>query len=163
MARRQYPHLTDALARQLASIPMTGGLYHPCRATLRDGSVVDCVYLAEAGPWFAAWGIWPEDDRGKDSIDIRDVVEIADSPSRLPAPFADRLYEAGESGMGYTVFTVLFRDGATMAVGTGNAVDFVDYPEGQSSETVVDVVSHAGRDDPRLQKAPDYFWCLFER
>ncbi|MCI3135027.1 hypothetical protein [Phenylobacterium aquaticum] len=64
--------------------------------------------------------------------------------------------------MGYTIFTVRFRDGSSIAVGTGNAVDFIDYPEGQSPEAVVGVLPHVGRDDPHLRSGPTYWWCLYE-
>lgn len=158
---RRYPPLSKDLAAQVASVPLTDGLYHPCSVILDDGCLVDRVYLAAAEPWFRTWGIWPEDDSGKRSVDIRRVASINESPSRLPARFADELYKAGESGMGYTIFTVRFRDGSSMAVGTGNAVDFIDYPDGQSPQTVVDVLPHIGRDDPHLRSGPEYYWCLY--
>jgi hypothetical protein len=40
-------------------------------------------------------------------VAIQDVTQIADSPVRLPAELANQLYAAGESGMGYVVFTVV--------------------------------------------------------
>jgi hypothetical protein len=129
---------------------------------LKDGSSLDRVYIVDAQPWFEQWGVWPEQDSAKFSLSIRDVARILDSPSRLPARFANQIYEAGESGMGYTIFTVKFRDGTSTAVGTGNAVDFIEYPDGQSPQTVVAVLPHVGRDDPKLRSGPDYRWCLFE-
>ena len=114
-----------------------------------------CCLFALAGM------VWPEDDPGKKSIDIRDVADIKDSPSRLPVQFARKLYEAGESGMGYTVFTVSFSDGSHQAYVTGNAIDFIEYPDGQTPATVVDVLPHVGRADPNQRNGPDYFWCLY--
>lgn len=160
---RRFPLLTEALAIQLSAIPQTDDLYYPCIATLRDGAVLDCVYLAEARPWFRAWGVWPQEDAAKRFIDLNEVVALSDSPSRLPPRFANELYRSGESGMGYTIFTVRFRDGSSMAVSTGNAVDFVDFPPGQSPQTITAVFPHVGRDDPGLRPAPHYRWCLFER
>jgi hypothetical protein len=159
---RRYPTLSPRLARQLSAVPASGGIYHPCSVVLNDGTVKDRVYVVAAAPWFRDWGIWPEDDRGKRSVDIRTVASINDSPSRLPARFADELYKAGESGMGYTIFTVRFRDGSSIAVGTGDAVDFIDYPDGQSPQTVVGVLPHVGRDDRHLRSGPEYWWCLYE-
>lgn len=158
----RYQSLSHDLARQLSTVPVSGGIYYPCSVVLSDGTVKDRVYLVEAGPWFRYWGVWPEDDRGKQSVDFKMVTSIKDSPSRLPARFANELYNAGESGMGYTIFTVRFRDGSSIAVGTGNAVDFIDYPEGQSPETVVGVLPHIGRNDPHLRSGPKYWWCLYE-
>lgn len=162
MDGQRYPALPANLAAQLADVEQTDGLYWPCMVTLHDGSVLDRVYLAEAQPWFRLWGAWPDDDRGKQSLDMRGVASIADSPSRLPAALAEKVYAFGESGMGYVIFTVRFRDGTHMAVANGNAVDFVSYPPGQSRDTVVDVLPDVGRHDPGLQQGPDYQWCLFE-
>jgi hypothetical protein len=158
----RYPHLGRELTSQLMAVEESGGLYRPCKVVLNDGSSMDRVYVVDAQPWFEQWGVWPEEDGGKFSLDIRSVVRIADSPSRLPANFANQVYDAGESGMGYTIFTVQFRDGTSMAVGTGNAIDFIEYPHGQSPQTVVGILPHIGREDPKLRSGPDYRWCLFD-
>jgi hypothetical protein len=157
---RRYPPLSAVLADQLAAIESCCG-YFPVTDSLSDGSARDRVYLAEASNWIARWGVWPDEDHGKGEVCITDVVAIADSPSRLPAQFANALYQAGESGMGYTIFTVQFRDGSEMAVVTGNALDFVDYPPGQSETTVVGVLPHIGRNNPARRNGPDNTWCLF--
>jgi hypothetical protein len=158
----RYPPLSRELRQQLMAVEESGRLYRPCMVALKDGSSMDRVYVVDAKPWFRQWGVWPEDDSGKISLDVRSVARIGDSPSRLPAKFANQIYNAGESGMGYTIFTVQFRDGTSMAVGTGDAVDFIDYPEGQSPQTVVGVLPHVGRGDPKLRSGPDYRWCLFD-
>lgn len=161
--KRNYPVLSAELARQLALVPVSNAYYHPSVVTLRDGRVVDRVYVADAKRWIMDWGVWPENDRGKRSLDIMLVASIADSPTRLPAHFADEIYRAGESGMGYTIFTVRFQDGTSVAIGTGNAIDFINYPEGQSPDTIASVLPHVGRADPHILKAPEYTWCLFDR
>ena len=161
MRTKLYPSLASRLKKQLSSVASADGISSPCSIVTHSGRMVDRVYVAAANPWFAQWGVWPEDDPGKQSIDIRDVAAIKDSPLRLPVQFARKLYEAGESGMGYTVFTVAFSDGSHQAYVTGNAVDFVEYPVGQSPSTVVDVLPHIGRADPNQRNGPDYFWCLF--
>ena len=161
--RRTFPSLPDRLRAQLEAVEPSGGgyepVYAPCEVVLRDGSVRDRVYLCEAQPWFDHWGVWPDDDPGKSSVAINDVMEVRDSPSRLPARFANELYQAGESGMGYTIFTVHFDDGASAAYLTGNAVDFITYPGGQGTSNVVRVSPHEGRD--AYQAGPEYAWCLF--
>jgi hypothetical protein len=159
---RRFPALPDTLRDQLSKIaPSDGGLYRPCQVKLRSGRVVDRVYFAEAERWFRTWGVWPEEDSGKQWLDVGEVACAEESPSRLPPKFANQLYDAGESGMGYIVFVVCFCDGAQAPFVTGNAVDFIDYPTGQSAATVASVIPHAGRDEPSLQNAPDYFWCLY--
>jgi hypothetical protein len=57
---------------------------------------------------------------------------------------------------------VTFRDGSQQAFGSGNAIDFIVYPPGQSKETVVEVIPHLGREDPGRQSAQDYYWCLVD-
>jgi len=100
-------------------------LCYPCRVTLRTGPTLDTVYIEPELPYLRAWGIHPEDDRAKQSIRIENVMKVEDSPTRLPARFANEIYRHRESGMGYTVFAVIFADGSRPACITGNAVDFI--------------------------------------
>ena len=127
---------------------------------MRDGTVFQCVYVVPEGPYIKVWGIYPQHDPGKSYISVSDVEAFAASPSRLPAQFANKLYENGESGMGYTIFTVVFSDGSRQAYGTGNAVDFIRYPKGKSQSDIQDVLPHEGRDAEPMS-SPEYYWCLF--
>jgi len=158
---RSYPRLPSHLEAQLKSVPASGGYYRPCDVTMQDGSVVKRVYLVPADRYIVEWGIWPGEDSAKKEIDIQSVAALRNSDFRLPLKFANQLYQAGETGMGYTIFTVQFKDGSSMATYTGNAVDFIDYPDGQGPNTVTKVIPHRGRDDPALSAAPDYHWCLY--
>ena len=134
--------------------------YRPCRVTLMDGRVLDHVVLAEAEPYFVYWGVWPDEDPGKKWIPIEEVEALEESPVRLPPRLADKMYEAGESGMGYCIFTLTLSDRRTFACLTGNLVDFPFLPEGVGSGMIVDLLPHAGREEgPR--RGPDYFWCLY--
>ena len=161
---QQYPELPAKLARNLAKIVPSRTdccTYYPVKVKLKNGMWRDKIYLVGANEWIVQWGIWPDEDRGKNEVLITDIIQLADSPSRLPAQYATALYQEGESGMGYTVFTVKFRDGSDMAVVTGNALDFIDYPLGQNPDTVVGVRAHDGRDGRSLSNGPEYAWCLF--
>src|SRR5262249_46823858 len=75
---------------------------------------------------------------------LADVRAIAGSPTRLPPDIAWRLYEAGESGMGYTVFTLVFADGWRQSYVCGNAVDWVIMPAGRTIADIRDVMPHKG-------------------
>src|SRR5687767_7604316 len=119
--------------------------YRPCLVTLKDGQKIDCVYIVPEHPYIKIWGVFPEDDSGKESVLIGDVSEIEESPSRLPAKIANKIYDAGESGMGYCVFTLVFNDSSTQAYITGNAIDFFPLPEGKSAKDIEDVLIHEGR------------------
>ena len=105
------------------------------------------------------WGVYPDQDGGKLEARVEDVTSIRQSPSRLPPQFANKLYKAGESGMGYCVFTLLFSDQSRQAYLTGNAVDFLEYPEDKTPSDVVAVLPHVGLDEEHLQSWL-YYWCL---
>jgi hypothetical protein len=158
----RYGRLSDSLKRQLDEVvPSKCGIleYFPCRVALRDGGVLDRVYVVSEAPYIAQWGVYPEQDRGKSSVRIEEVVFIEESPFRLPAEFAEQIYESGESGMGYQIFTVAFGDGTEQAYLTGNAVDFIEYPAGKGPADVVSVAPHAGRNS-QSRRGPGYYWCL---
>jgi hypothetical protein len=83
-----------------------------------------------------------------------------------PPGFANELYLAGESGMGYCVFTVVFstRFGLLhrkrQAYLTGGAVDFIDYPHGLAGKDVHEVLPHVGR-NAHPRNTPTYSWCIY--
>ena len=157
--------LSPHLAEQLSLIPRsTDGYctYAPCRVTLRSGEVLDRVYVVERAAFRLMWG------ELEASVLVEDVEHIEDSPVRLPARFANALYEAGESGMGYTLFTTRLRDGTTLPFVVGNAVDFPNWPPNTGPGDVVDVQPHDGRDVFRdrppgpHESSASYEWCLFD-
>jgi hypothetical protein len=160
--RRSYGDFADKLAAQLACIePSRDGRleYRPCSVILLDCTVVQNVYIVDAQQYIDAWGVWPEDDPGKSCVSLEAVQSIAPSLSRLPAEVANELYRAGESGMGYTVFKLHFRDGTAEAYVTGSAVDFVSYPAGKSGKDIKRVEPHGGRHE-HPHRTPEYSWLL---
>ena len=167
-----YPQLTSEQAEQLAGVETsTDGLavYAPCQVTLTSGEVVDHVYVMEAGNYMRSWGVDPRDDPAKRAVAIERVTFIQSSPTRLPARFANDIYAAGESGMGYTVFTVVVRGGRQLPFVAGNAVDFPAWPTDIDPSGVTHVLTHVGRDNfkdrsPRSnEQMANYHWCLFSR
>ncbi len=159
--RPVYNPLPRVLSEQLHRIGPSNlgyGDYYPCRVILKDGRAIDRVYVIDQDRYIKAWGIYPEQDQGKKSIRIEDVARVEESQYRLPARLAGKIIE---SGMGYCIFTVYFRDGSHQAYITGNAVDFVEYPAGKSAGDVKSLNPHKGRDDPGLKHSPDYYWCLY--
>jgi hypothetical protein len=135
--------------------------YRPCLVTLHDGRKVDCVYVVADEPYLTYWGIAPEQDPGKRWISISDVADLVESPSRLPAEFADQIYDGGECGMGYYVFRIDFLDGTSQVYGTGDAVDFIPLPDGKTAADIESVHPHEGRDDPEIVAGLDYYWCIY--
>ena len=163
-AGRDYPQLSPVLAAQLHAIePTHDGMmeYFPCMVLLANGKRHDCVYIADANSYIRIWGVWPDDDPGKNSIPIQDVAQIQRSPTRLPARVARDMYSVGESGMGYCIFTLSFTDGTRQAYCTGNLVDFPELPEGKSVDDVVALRPNEGRGE-QILGSRSYYWCLFD-
>ncbi|TXK19311.1 hypothetical protein [Homoserinibacter sp. GY 40078] len=165
-ARPKAPALTPDLAAQLARVaPSHDGTlqYFPCQVTLRSGEVLPRVCFAEQSRLRAHWG---DDPRGN-TVDPREVVAIEESPYRMPQRFADELYEVGESGMGYLIFTMRLRDGRALPYMTGNALDFPEWPDGVTPEDVVAVEPHVGREhfvernSTTGHGVAHHMWCLY--
>jgi hypothetical protein len=133
--------------------------YFPCSVTLTSSEVLDTVYFMPERPVMKLWGEYLE--TAKHLIRMEDVAEVRDSPTRLPASFANELYRHGESGMGYTIFTVVFSDGARQAYVTSGGVDFIQYPPGKSPRDVTAVLPSEGRNSDSLVKAPPSYWCIY--
>ncbi len=160
---RTYRSLSsDLLAQRERISPTTDGIvkYYPCKVTLADGREQDFVYVVDADDYIRAWGVWPDQDQGKREISLGDIRAIEVSPSRIPQRLAQRLYEARESGMGYVLFEVSYRGGSRSAHLSGNAVDFIQLPDGKVIDDVMDVHPHAGRESQIRMAAPEYYWCL---
>lgn len=157
----RYAQLPDFIREALQSIePSEGGLtYYPCRVTLKDGRVGDNVYIQSEKLYLRHWGVYPEDDKNKRFVRIEDVLKVEESPIRLPAGFANQVYRFGESGMGYTIFSVVFSDGDKRTYATGGAADFIRYPEGKGPADVVAVEDGGRRND--VISSPGWCWCLY--
>jgi hypothetical protein len=95
--------ISDKLKNQLLEIKPSKDWtmeYRPCQVKLRNGEILDRVYLSESETYMKTWGVMPDQDGGKRYVLIEDVEEIKESPFRMPVNLANKLYEAGESGMG---------------------------------------------------------------
>lgn len=146
--------------------------YRPGMAFMRNGKRYDRVYFVETKPYKKIWGVWPEEDSGKKCISFSEVIGVQESPYRLPAKLANKMYGAGESGMGYCIFTLILKDGRKLFYSMGNAIDFPDLPPGVSPEMVIDLLPHEGRSElkdyyrknrknlPHSGSA-EYYWCLY--
>jgi hypothetical protein len=139
------PSLSPELIEQLSRVPTSrdGSMsYAPCLVTLKSGEVLPRVYVLEESSYLRLWG----DDPKRSTIDPSAIASMVESPDRLPAELANEVYAAGESGMGYSIFTVVLRDGSTIPFLTGNAVDFPDWPEEVDPSDAVAVQPHVGRE-----------------
>lgn len=143
----------------LASIEptrVTEGIFHyPCRMRLRDGSWVDRVICVEDARGFTRdWWIHPDD-----------VAEIVPSDKRLPAALASKLYQAGESGMGFECFEVAAEGRENFSCITYNVVDFPELPDEVTTAQILNVYPHRGQErfgtSRCFDKPPKITWCYF--
>ncbi len=156
--------ITDRQREQLVKVtPSKDGLmeYRPCQVMLKNGLRLDNVYIQEEQSYIRTWGVMPDADAGKRYILIEDVIEIKESSCRLQPELANKIYDAGESGMGYCLYKLVFDDGQSIDVCAGNAVDFAPLPEGLTTKNIKDVLPHEGSRNMCVN-APEYYWCLFK-
>lgn len=151
--------IPDALYAKLRNItPSHDGTmsYYPCRVQLRRGHWLPHVYVVAAADFQRTWGI----GIGRRYVAMSEVVDLEEDPDRLPPQYANALYKAGESGMGFSLFRVVFRNGHEAGYVTGNAVDFLPYPPGLGAADILAVHPHQGRSATAVQGL-EYSWCLF--
>jgi hypothetical protein len=121
------------------------------------------VLLADEKTFHTLTGLGhPADMRGLDWIHPADVEVVSESPFRLPAQFANKLYAAGESGMGLMIFTLIFSDKKRWECFQGNIIDFPNFPEGKFGRDVVDVLPLVGARIAKSPVAPPR-WGVFRR
>lgn len=164
-----YPDLSDQLREQLDSVP---SIYapdwqremRPCSVTLKNGDMLPRVYFVEASElkYVAKWPTKSDDPL---LVTADEIAAIADSPVRTPARIANQLYEWGESGMGWTVFTLQFNDRSEQVYVVGQKYDFLQYPPGKSPADINEVFPGKGRDrrdDPStLGSVLDVNECIY--
>jgi len=129
--------------------------HFPCMLKLRDGKIVERVICVEDSRGFEGdWWIHP-----------KDVSEVLPSEERLPAALATKLYEAGESGMGYEVFNLKTKEGKEFTCVTHNVVDFPQLPKGVRTSDIAEVFPHTGRDNfgssDFYDRPPGSTWCYY--
>ncbi len=157
--------LTQLKAVEPSFDKWTSMKYRPCRITTTDGRIFDRVYVQELSDLEKGWGI-PEVTLRQAPLRIEHIKQIESSPLRLPARLANRLYDAGESGMGYFVFTIQLKDGRRLPYVTGNAVDFPNWPPGVIPEMIDDFAKgyeekFRHRHPTKFEQSADIIWCAY--
>lgn len=164
---RAFPEIDGQLLSAINVVePSFDGVchYRPCTIELAAGDRVERVLCVRADEYRQAWGPGGH-GRGIDPTNIRGVTE---SKLRLPARFANRLYEVGESGMGYVIYTIVLCDGRKLPRCTGNVVDFPALPRDISSEDIQDVVPGVGhpewrnREPTARESSATHGWFVYE-
>jgi hypothetical protein len=98
------------------------------------------------------------------AVALDEAVSIVESPFRLPARVAQKLYDAGETGMGWHAFTLVLRDGTKLPCTTGNLLDFLDLPPGVDPEDILDATAAEGMFVGSSEHVGNAHWdiCVYE-
>jgi hypothetical protein len=132
---------------------------------MKDGSVNSYVYVADSVSYFPEWGVDPEDDPDKRSVSIQEISKIRESPFRLPPAIATELLHrpgwGGREGIGG--FFVRLEGGRNLhCVATGDAVDFLDWPEGVTPDQVTELLGGPVYGEVLEARGAKYWWALHE-
>ena len=166
MIRRTRPPLRPDLATQLTlvrpSVSLRGFEYRPCEVEMSDGSINSYVYVADSVSYFPEWGVDPEDYPGKSSVSVEDIASIKESPYRLPPSIATEvLHRPG--GMEKTGgFYLRLKGDRYLHCNTGDAVDFLEWPEGVTPSQVTELLDGPVYGQRLEASGAKFWWALFE-
>lgn len=136
--------------------------YYPCGVELKDSRKLDCVSFIDREGYYRHWGDSPKD---RLFLDLGDVSDIFESVYRLSPELAQKLYDIGETGMGFFRFVVVMNDDKRFTYVTGNLVDFLEPPDGYQVSDIIDVLpGESTCKDWRTNhhKPKKYYWCLVD-
>ncbi|MDR3575673.1 MAG: hypothetical protein P4L50_17575 [Anaerolineaceae bacterium] len=136
-----------------------GQKYFPCALRLEDGQEFSRVYIIDGNEHANRKGELPL-DFFPDPIPIEKVVDIIDSPYRLPRQLAQALYNQEESSLGSYNFTVEFSSGAQFSYSMGGLVDFFDIPTGFNAGDAVRVIPNKALSNHH-RMGVSYRWCIY--
>lgn len=161
--------LSRTLMQQLHAVePSDEGRvkYYPCMVKTRDGSQFERVCFVEETFFNDVWGLRLE--KGN-SVHVSEIVKICESPYRLPAQFASRLYELGETGMGYHRFWITLNSGKVLLCTMGNILEFPDLSSDDFADGIANIKLYDDKeammpqDAAVLEVMPASFkWCVYQ-
>ena len=134
MAKTGEPDIRKLLRRIIPSVNDELRNY-PCRATLRDGAVIERLGIIES----------PHDLELE--VSVRDLASLEESPFRIPAHLANKAYSAGETGMSYYAFALILDSGERLEYVIGAPlIDFPELPENVTKDNIVDLIPYRHSD-----------------
>lgn len=151
------PNHLDKLVREHSSEE-----YFACDLITTKGEKVERVYLYSADSYLKEWGVWPEKNM---EIPLSDVLEIVASKNSLPIEIVQKIIAKGETGMGYSSFTLIDQTGLEYPVLSGNLVNYIALPSSVSPNSIVDLrfdspSTYIGSNIKLFRNAPHKF-CLY--
>ena len=160
--RPPYARLSFRQRTILNSLPRPSiGRFRPWAVSAigHDGRNYPNVLVGNADDFFAIWGVWPRDDRGKSEIDIRSVEDFHPSPNAMPVACLNKQV-ISEIGMGGNGFALEFEDGRILDCTTSNVSEFLKLPEGYSVEKITNI--HRSRIRGGTYVGAEFLWCLYD-
>ncbi|MDD5009682.1 MAG: hypothetical protein PHC68_14935 [Syntrophorhabdaceae bacterium] len=151
--------ISKELYEKLKTIKPNEYGYYPCIVTLKNGKIQDRVYIVDTKTFIKTWGYHPSEEKAKRLIQINDITNVMESPSRLPSYYANKLHKAGETRMGSVIAEYIFSDGTTQSL--INAHDFIEYPNGKTAKDIKDVISHKWNKDD-LKNGPQFYYSIYD-
>jgi hypothetical protein len=143
------------------SVLPSGPVIYPCSARMLNGATCECVYFVEIACFKQLFrGLGPESMRSLLWISGQEVIDIEESPARLPARFANKIYQAGEHWGSYS-FTLIFSWWCRPDYLVGGFIDFLTYPSGRRPADVKEVILY--RRHKRATPVRQAYWCVFSR
>jgi len=95
-------------------------------------------------------------------VRIDQIERVEKSPLRLPPRLAKKLYDAGETGMGYFIFALVFHNGQKQEyIIMDRRIDFPELPPGVTMDMVQDVLPLGRKDLKGMLDQPKYCHCYF--
>jgi len=140
----------------------------PCLVRFRDSREVDRVYVEDINQLIGDADRWKHGslervlaDLQARNLPLEDVVAIEESPTRLPPGLANKIFAAGETGMGYFEFGVVLSDGRILEGHSGGSLDFLELPTGIEAGMISDVIPNRLASRPPDVTGAEYFYCLY--
>ncbi|PCJ33375.1 MAG: hypothetical protein COA93_07880 [Alphaproteobacteria bacterium] len=164
----KYPKLNPLLANQLSAIPPSlydKVNYYPSSVELNSGEILENVLLVVAGEYYSSWGVWPHEDSSKEDINLGNIKYVFPSRNRIPLQFSQKIISYEESGMGYSLFYFVFKDGNKVLSLCGGICDFFVLPDSYLVEDIINVQPFA-RDNNQpivpIIKTANFYFCLYD-
>jgi hypothetical protein len=137
----------------------SGMFYYPCGVIIRTGLRNDHVLFVNKDDFlkYAGWTLKKEF-----TITPEEVIDIYESPFRLPVALAQEIYDRGETGMGFYRFWIIMNDDKQYLYVTGDAVDLIDLPDGYTNKDIKDIGASTRSKDGFIYRHKPYHWCLVD-
>jgi hypothetical protein len=159
--RKLFPpsRLSEPLKRKLHQIVPSEDNAYPASVRLIDGFKLPRVIFIDE-EYVLKWhlGFWTG------FVGADKVVDVSDSPFKMPPPVLRKLASEGETSMNSLEFRITLKDGKRLPCWYSGYNPFIELPQPYEPASIVDV--EVGRGLVVLEAAvladPDFVWCVYQ-